>query len=380
MKKKKKTKDQYSNEILQKLKQVFTRSSFVQRKYNECKIYKDVYNQNGELSKKKSVFFECNHCKKLFKRDEVQCDHINPVVPIQIPIKHCSWDVIIEERLFVPSSHLQLLCKDGCHKIKSQEENKQRREWKTKTKWIVYLTVNKLNGKRYLGVHKCIDLDDGYLGSGTALKRAIKKYGESSFYRKVLFVYDTMDEAYNKEKELVTLDIVNDDSYYNLKEGGTKGYKISEETRALLSKIRKGFTSPARIAARKNSGLKNVLTSLNLDNVDQLKIKAIHIETGNETHYDYIEDCAKKLKLSPSCISRVLRGCQNRTQHKGYIFKYLNRPNNQAKKKISPLIYISKNSKGGFNVTIKGKYIGYKKTLDDAIKLRDSYMSTCQKS
>ena len=33
------------------------------------------------------------------------------------------------------------------------------------------------NGKIYIGVHKTEDMNDGYMGSGKVLKRAIEKYG-----------------------------------------------------------------------------------------------------------------------------------------------------------------------------------------------------------
>ena len=54
--------------------------------------------------------------------------------------------------------------------------------------YIVYKTVNIENGNFYIGVHKqyCEGFD-GYLGSGTGLKRAIKKYGKENFkYEKLV--------------------------------------------------------------------------------------------------------------------------------------------------------------------------------------------------
>ena len=43
--------------------------------------------------------------------------------------------------------------------------------------YTIYLTVNKINGKKYIGKHVTEDPYDSYLGSGIVLSNAIKKYG-----------------------------------------------------------------------------------------------------------------------------------------------------------------------------------------------------------
>jgi hypothetical protein len=47
--------------------------------------------------------------------------------------------------------------------------------------YIVYKTTNITNKKFYIGVHKTSNLDDGYIGSGKILKRAIKNMEYKTF-------------------------------------------------------------------------------------------------------------------------------------------------------------------------------------------------------
>lgn len=87
-----------------------------------------------------------------------------------------------------------------------------------------YVIHNTVNEKKYYGVHETDDLEDGYMGSGTAIKRAIKKYGLSCFFKQILHFFDTAEEAYAYEKAIVTEDLIKSGSVYNLTIGGNGGF------------------------------------------------------------------------------------------------------------------------------------------------------------
>lgn len=88
---------------------------------------------------------------------------------------------------------------------------------------FVYKTVNKINGKYYIGVHKGEE-DDSYLGSGIALQKAIKKYGRENFERIIIKDFDDEEQAYEFEKKLVTEIVVRNSNTYNMTVGGKGGW------------------------------------------------------------------------------------------------------------------------------------------------------------
>ncbi len=77
-----------------------------------------------------------------------------------------------------------------------------------------------INSKFYIGVHKTKYPNDGYFGSGEGIKEAIKKYGKAAFQKEILFVFDNSEDAYIKESEIVTVDLVKSANCYNRHVGG----------------------------------------------------------------------------------------------------------------------------------------------------------------
>ncbi len=105
-----------------------------------------------------------------------------------------------------------------------------------------YKIVNLLNNKYYYGIHSTNNLDDNYMGSGTILKRSIKKYGIENFKKEILCYFATYKEVLNYETEIVNEEIINDDNSYNVKIGGLGGFEhISKEVRQ--NNIRKLLTT-----------------------------------------------------------------------------------------------------------------------------------------
>jgi len=90
--------------------------------------------------------------------------------------------------------------------------------------YTIYKITNKVNHKIYIGAHKTSNLEDGYMGSGSAIKYAIIKYGKNNFKKEIIDYCKTSDEMYLMEQKLVTKAFIKLSTNYNLKEGGEGGW------------------------------------------------------------------------------------------------------------------------------------------------------------
>lgn len=105
-------------------------------------------------------------------------------------------------------------------------------------KFIVYETTNNINNYIYVGVHKTLTPYefDGYLGNGiyinkpntyekskTKFQQAVKEFGPKAFNRIILNVFETEEEAYLLEKNIVDSEFLSRSDVYNMVLGGKFG-------------------------------------------------------------------------------------------------------------------------------------------------------------
>lgn len=225
--------------------------------------------------------------------------------------------------------------------------------------YTIYRTTNIVNGKIYIGKHETTDPNDSYLGSGTLLKLAIKKYGKQNFKKDILFLCDSQIEMYQKEIELVNEDFVKRQDTYNLKVGGNGGWKYlsddgqiksvrhqdavntkisktcierynvdnplkskdvrDKSARTLESKYGAGITHNMKSESVKEKMKSNLIEKYGVDNVSKIpevKTKLSVMRVGN-THgnkkieidgiqYPSIGDAMNQLGLSYRKIRRIL--------------------------------------------------------------------------
>lgn len=87
---------------------------------------------------------------------------------------------------------------------------------------VIYETINKINGKRYIGKDK--NNDCNYLGSGKFLLKAIEKYGRDSFIKTILEHCDTEEQLNEREQHWIKItNAQRSKLYYNIAPGGGGG-------------------------------------------------------------------------------------------------------------------------------------------------------------
>lgn len=91
--------------------------------------------------------------------------------------------------------------------------------------YYLYQITNTVNNKIYVGVHMTTNLNDGYMGSGRIIKRAIEKHGIDNFRKDILEYFENSETMYAKEKEVVTDQFLLREDVYNLRRGGHGGFE-----------------------------------------------------------------------------------------------------------------------------------------------------------
>lgn len=93
--------------------------------------------------------------------------------------------------------------------------------------YAIYKTTNRVTGKFYIGKWQSSSLEHAsgsYLGSGKLLRADIKRYGRSAFDRVILFVFESMSDAIEKEREIVTKEFCARSDTYNMALGGSGSF------------------------------------------------------------------------------------------------------------------------------------------------------------
>jgi hypothetical protein len=106
-------------------------------------------------------------------------------------------------------------------------------------------------------MHKTNNLQDGYLGSGTILKRSLNKYGKENHTFEILEYLNDLESLIKREREIVNETLLSDKMCMNLKVGGLGGGGFCNEEHQRKCSIAGGKASVNKVRQKYFDKLKN---------------------------------------------------------------------------------------------------------------------------
>ncbi len=131
--------------------------------------------------------------------------------------------------------------------------------------YTIYQITNLTDGKIYIGKHQAHKLDDGYMGSGKILSRAIKKHGRENFKKEILHVFDTEAEMNAKEADLVNEEFVARKDTYNICFGGQGGFGYINQSKLSVDIVEQHRRNPDLLGKMSTSSKEAIARLLETD-------------------------------------------------------------------------------------------------------------------
>ena len=191
-------------------------------------------------------------------------------------------------------------------------------------KFIVYCTTCKINGKIYIGVHKTENPNvfDGYIGNGlkigyniknpkTAFQHAVKKYGYSNFVRNTLFIFNNEEEAYLKEKEIVTLEFIRQKDNYNTNVGNkldVTNYRTSKHSEIYQYDENGNLLNIFKSNKEASEKLNITLTSLTYARSHKTLLKGFYFLSADDNVDNIIKIKEEIYKITDKSVSKYKNG------------------------------------------------------------------------
>lgn len=206
--------------------------------------------------------------------------------------------------------------------------------------YTVYVLINKINGKVYVGVTRKTLFERCNFGWGYVNNKPFfadtRKYGWDNIEQNIFAQHLTKEEAFNMEKFLISkFRDQNPDSVYNLDAGGEHGKHcdstieilreknvgriVTEEARMKIKEARSKQVFSAEALAKRSLKMRGRKMSPEFcQRLGERSSKSVRcIETGKE--YKSMKLAAEDLGLSVSGISQQINGKYNHV--KGYHFE-----------------------------------------------------------
>jgi len=158
----------------------------------------------------------------------------------------------------------------------------------------VYLTINKINGKKYIGQHSTNNLEDHYIGSGRKFLSEVKKYGKSNFEKTILEYAKTSDNLDSLETLYIKKYETLYPNGYNMTSGGESKKEYSEKSLKLMSE--KAKMRPPMSQETKEKIAKSGIGRVFSEESKKKKSRSLKGRVFSEEHRKKISESHKGMK------------------------------------------------------------------------------------
>ena len=191
--------------------------------------------------------------------------------------------------------------------------------------FYMYKTINIINNKFYIGVRQSIiePTLDNYIGSGKRLKDSIKCHGKHNFKKEILHLFNSKEEMFTMEAEIVNEEFLKRDDVYNLCLGGLGGdhwsylpnrEEIIDKTRNNRIEYNSKLTKEVKSKKYGNSGEKNHMYGKSHSEESKLKISECNCK------YTYIITSSNNNQFVTNSLNRF---CKENNLNRDIFMKYI---------------------------------------------------------
>ena len=191
---------------------------------------------------------------------------------------------------------------------------------------FTYITICNTTHKFYIGKHSTKNLNDGYIGSGNYIQKAISKYGKDSFTRHIIQFFNNEEDAFLNEAKILTEEVIktyNDDldMCYNLQSGGSGGtIYISNSTRKKMSIANKEIQNRPDVKAKRKALLNSPEVKAKRKTLlNSPEVKAKRRETNNKPEVKAKRKASMKEVANRPDVKAKRKEIQNRPEVKAKI-------------------------------------------------------------